>query len=502
MTDPGTQRSYRAPCPGCGAPVEFRAAQSTHAVCAYCRGIVVRDGDTLKRAGRMAELFDDFSPLQLAASGRYEQQGFTLVGRLQYGYAQGRWTEWIAAFDDGQRTGILSEDNGAFVFARPAAVQGALPAAAALKVGASATVGGQRYTVASSEQVALVSAQGELPRLPPLNQYFTMVDLRGEQGQVLSLDYSSDPPAAYLGRSVKLGDLALRGLRDESAKTERGRSFNCPRCGAPVAVRLESSRSITCPSCRSLIDISNGIGGELSHASQGLAVQPVIALGSVGQFQGASWQVVGFQHRTGRTDDDEDSFDWDEYLLYNQLGGFCFLVDASDGWSLVAPVTGAPTLLAVAAVYQGKPYRLESSYRAETTYVSGEFYWRVERGETTHNKDFVSGREILSLEVSPHEQVWSHGHRIESRAVASAFKLDPNKGFLNRADVAVLAAGGGLLRGLRADASPTASSKITWVNVVAWIGIIIFVLILSRCDDDSSGSGGSYGSYSSGGGHK
>ena len=34
-------------CPGCGAPVEFRSAQSTHAVCAYCRSTVVRDGDVL-----------------------------------------------------------------------------------------------------------------------------------------------------------------------------------------------------------------------------------------------------------------------------------------------------------------------------------------------------------------------------------------------------------------------------------------------------------------------
>ena len=42
----GNQRYYRAPCPGCGAPVEFRSAQSTHAVCPYCQSTVVRQGDT------------------------------------------------------------------------------------------------------------------------------------------------------------------------------------------------------------------------------------------------------------------------------------------------------------------------------------------------------------------------------------------------------------------------------------------------------------------------
>ena len=79
-----TQRHYRAPCPGCGAPVEFHSAQSTHAVCAYCQSTVVRSGEVLSRLGKMAEVFDDHSPLQLQASGRIALDGqlvrFTLVG--------------------------------------------------------------------------------------------------------------------------------------------------------------------------------------------------------------------------------------------------------------------------------------------------------------------------------------------------------------------------------------------------------------------------------------
>ena len=88
-----SQRAYRAPCPGCGAPVEFRSAQSAFAVCPYCQSTVVRQGETLARIGKMAELFDDFSPLQLFASGRIQDKPFTLVGQLQYSYTGRRWTE-------------------------------------------------------------------------------------------------------------------------------------------------------------------------------------------------------------------------------------------------------------------------------------------------------------------------------------------------------------------------------------------------------------------------
>jgi hypothetical protein len=104
------QRVYRAPCPGCGAPVEFRSAQSTHAVCSYCHSTVVRDGDTLSRIGKMAELFDDHSPLQLMAAGRWQARGFTLVGRLQYKGPSGTWAEWNVLFDDG---GVLRQQRGA-----------------------------------------------------------------------------------------------------------------------------------------------------------------------------------------------------------------------------------------------------------------------------------------------------------------------------------------------------------------------------------------------------
>ena len=81
--------------------MEFHSAQSTHAVCGYCQSTVVRNGDVLARIGKMGELFDDHSPLQLFVSGKYQNRNFTLIGRLQYKTAEGTWAEWNAMFDDG-----------------------------------------------------------------------------------------------------------------------------------------------------------------------------------------------------------------------------------------------------------------------------------------------------------------------------------------------------------------------------------------------------------------
>jgi hypothetical protein len=499
------QRAYRAPCPGCGAPVEFRSAQSTHAVCGYCQSTVVRDGDTLSRIGKMAELFNDFSPLQLQASGVWQRRNFTLVGRLQYKYAQGTWTEWYAVLDDGSPA-FLSEDNGAYVFSQPTSLQRAVPPAENFRVGATTAINAKPFSVASNESVSLLSAQGELPRLPALGAPFAMVELRSADGDVLSIDYgtaaTSGAPVLSLGRSVLLEDLKLAGLKEESAKDESGKQFSCPNCGAPVEVTLAGSKSITCRSCNSIIDLTQGTGAALKHAIQDDPVSPLIALGTVGQLVGAQWQVVGFQHRMGYEPDDPDEhFGWDEYLLYNQKRGFTFLVDAEDGWSLVKPVTGAPIFKtgSDSASYLKTTYQLQSSYRAETSYVAGEFYWQVERGQKTFNRDFASGSALLSQEEAPNEITWSSGSKLDGDLVAKAFKLEGKKDLFKREDAKPLSSASGMGCG----------------TIIVIVLLILLVLLLigrcSSCDPkvencSSSGSsrtsGGSFGGFSGGGGHK
>jgi ribosomal protein S27E len=500
------QRAYRAPCPGCGAPVEFRSAQSTHAVCGYCQSTVVREGEKLTRLGRMAELFDDHSPLRLLASGRFGKNAFTLVGRLQYKYGEGSWSEWHALLDDGS-TAWLSEDNGAYVFMRPATLSREVPAEENFRPGLKTSISGQTFSVASNESVALIAAQGELPHLPELGTPFAMVELRNDSGEVLSIDYGPTlkgaAPDLARGRSVTLDELQLAGLADESVKDEKGRQFNCPNCGAPVTVALASSKSITCGSCNSIIDLSQGTGAQLVHAIQDEPLSPLIPLGSVGQFQGASWQVVGFQHRMGHEPGDDEQFGWSEYLLYNQKRGFTFLVDSSEGWSLVKPVPGAPSLSAdrQSATYLGTTYRLKETYDAQTTYVAGEFYWQVRRGQATSNRDYAAGKSLLLMEESAREITWSAGSQIDSDSVAKAFKQGDKQALFKRSDVGPFSAAPGLS-----------------VGTILWIffgGLLLFIL-LSRCTSScdpryencsSSGSsyrssGGSWGGSSSGGGHK
>jgi hypothetical protein len=531
MTDQLPQRAWRAICTACGAPVDFRSAASPMAVCSFCRSTLVRDGETLRRIGRSAELFDDHSPLRLGGRGKYQGEPFTLVGRLQLAYqddegAQGRWTEWHALFDDG-RSASLSEDNGAYVLSFPwPAPDEALPDLAGMAVGDSVFVARKPWSMASRVQARVHAMEGELAHFSDLKADFLLFELRNTAGEVLSVEPEAAPPRLDLGQAVQLPDLALSGIADEKDVAEaklKAKGIDCPNCGAAVEPKLDNSRTIVCGSCRSVIDLSKGLGGDLACYRQYNTLPPLIELGTVGRLQikgrTETWQVVGYQERceVGGPADDEQVF-WREYLLYNKARGFAFLVDSEDGWSIVRPITGVPTFAGAAATWEGVSYKKRYTYNAKTTYVLGEFYWPVSKEQRTLNMDFQGGRgQVLNREQTRQEVTWSAGEMLKAEDVIKAFRIPDNPGAFKR-DV----------KPWRKRWELDVSKADVWIIVF----VVAFFVMLSSCSDDDDcdevksrygessnefqqcvrdsqsrgsyrgSSGGSYGGYSSGGFHK
>lgn len=532
---PAPQRRWQALCPGCGAPVEFASAASASAVCSFCRSTLVREGEALRRIGVVSELFDDHSPLQLGASGRYHGETFTLVGRLQYRYAQGTWNEWHALFDgEAGKSAWLSEDNGAYVMAFDQPALPSPPAWTDLVVGQRVLISGDAWQVASHIQASLIAAEGELPRPPRLAGSFPVADLRLENGAVGTLDgQEPGPPQWSVGQRVGLADLQLRGLKSGVAEASlKGRTLACPSCGANVVLSLATTQSVSCGQCQSVIDVSGGIGADLAHfqqANSGASGRgPDLALGVSGRLAvdeagPKDWQVVGFQERCSLPEDDEDDREfWREYLLYNRQEGFAFLADTDSGWSVVRPITGVPERRLAEATWQGRSYwRAEAPYRATTTWVQGEFYWQVRQGESLQVTDYRErgGEGVLASEQADTELVWSAGRRLPSAEVNAAF------GLTGPSPTAAAGAAG------RPAAEASLGSRISH-GLIVLVVVIVVMLLLARCDGSDSAchaqrqtfgessaeyqqclrnqrssggfssGGGSFGGFSSGGSHK
>src|SRR5215469_199670 len=164
-------------CPGCGAQISFKTGSSIVTVCEYCKSVVARGDRNIEDLGKVADLVDTGSPLDVGLKGVYHGTPFELTGRAQLGHeAGGIWDEWYAAFADG-RWGWLAEAQGRFymTFQQSTAPETGIPAIEDLQLGQPVEVvpGSVALTVSEKAEAGAISAQGEIPyRLVPGQAYY------------------------------------------------------------------------------------------------------------------------------------------------------------------------------------------------------------------------------------------------------------------------------------------------------------------------------------------
>lgn len=204
-------------CPQCGALVVFRTADLVMRVCDYCRTAILRDGETLRAAGKVAVVPEDVSPLQLGTRGRLGERAFELVGRVRWRWSDGAWNEWLALYSDGGH-GWLGEAMGRFMLLdevqapRTKVVQ-RIAGGREVVVGQEATIAGVAYRVSDIKQAVCVASEGELPSRVVSGTTVTSVDLMTTDVRCASVQREGQETHVYAGRYVSLADIAASNLR-------------------------------------------------------------------------------------------------------------------------------------------------------------------------------------------------------------------------------------------------------------------------------------------------
>jgi hypothetical protein len=206
----------------------------------------------------------------------------------------------------------------------------------------------------------------------------------------------------------------------------QAKSISCPNCGGPVQLRgFAHTLSVVCPQCLSVLDASTPEVQILQKFQGKTQVKPAIPLGTRGKIDGTQYDVIGFQVRQVSTGD--DSYSWDEYLLFNPYQGFRYLTEYNGHWNFVHVETALPEPANArgrpAWRYAGKVFAAFDSMTASTVYVLGEFPWRVRVGESAGCQDFVSPPMMLSSESTGGEITWSLGRYMTGSQIWQAFKL-------------------------------------------------------------------------------
>ena len=447
-------------CPACGGPVEFHSRMSLVAVCEFCQSAVARSDRTLTDHGKVAEIADSESPLQLGLRGVWQGRAFRLIGRVQYRHsAGGQWDEWYVALPE-DKWGWLSEAQGRFAITqhRKLSDPSQVPPRETLQAGERMNLAALgEFTVSEVGQAEVAGAEGELPFNPVQDSVHRFVDLEGAGGQFATIEYGSDGPLVFTGHAATLDEL---GLADAAAKSQPEHrvgslQLNCPQCAGPLElVAPDEAQRVTCPNCRALLDVE---GQKLEYLETLKKPKPplVIALGTKGRLRDVEYTVIGYLRRSVTYD---KVYYWQEYLLYAPQHGYRWLIDSDHHWSLGQAVPlGEVQDRHTSATYKGRGFKLFQSTNATVRQVWGEFYWKVKVGDENPLRDFIAPPFSLSLESSATANGGS-----EINATVSEYL--PHAEVEQAFGVKDLPRGWGV--------APNQPNPVTWATFVHWVGSI------------------------------
>jgi len=351
---------------------------------------------------------------------------------------------------------------------------GKLPKFESLKPGEPLFFNKFRYEAGDVRAARCTGGEGELPFQVGAGWTAQVADFRCA-GNFLTLDYADGyPPAVHPGQMVTLGQLKCQLLRsadeiDRTADRYRGKAvpLACPNCGSPIAYRAGVANFVVCPSCHSEVDCTTSTAIVLEKHSEIEALQTSLTPGEVGTIDGKPYTVLGLLQCTD--DDEDEASTWIEYLLFNEVAGFLWLVEQDAGWDRVSVLDVWPSTMASSsvAVLADRQYRLGFDYVSRVLYAAGTFNWRVQAGDTTRLTEFGSPARRLTRETSKTEIIWTLSTTVTRSQVAQWFKN-------NRA----LAQAARTLPEQKRPAAP-ASGDLAYCRKVAWgIAIVMWLLNL------------------------
>lgn len=422
-------------CPSCGGLIEFRSGSTIVIVCPYCRSAVARTDRGLEDLGKVAEIAESESPLKLGLKGTFNGTRFELTGRAQYKHSRGgSWDEWYATFSNGW-VGWLAEAQGNFyiTFFQPVPDSITLPTFEQLTVGGPIRTipGVPELLVQEASTATATAAEGEIPYEFVPGETSQFADLVGKNGAFGTLDFSFTPPWLFVGKQVTLAEIGLADARpaEREARRVSSQAMGCPKCGGPLELNApDKTERVTCPFCNSLLDVNEG---KLSYfkALKRPKGEPdfLLQIGAEGTFGEDKYKIIGAMSRYVVFEG--ISYFWYEYLLYNVKIGFRWLVQSDEHWSFVEAVNladiqgGGAGELPMTASYNGNSFKIFQNTNAYVDYVKGEFYWRVEQGETVLATDYVKAPLMLSKESTTGEVNWSLGKYLPKSEVEKAFGI-------------------------------------------------------------------------------
>jgi Leucine-rich repeat (LRR) protein/ribosomal protein S27E len=357
----------------------------------------------------MGELIELPTPFQLHRTGTWQGEPFEVQGCLQMDradQASAPWQEMLVHFPmrDGH-TWVAYAQGRWYATTETAYPEGSLPPFESLSPGGNVQLGPHGvWVIQEISQRRVVSGRGAMTGVPAPGVITRYADVSAEGGRFGTIDYGdgSEPPVLYLGKQFDPAEVQFEDGTPLEAPEAKVSQVECPNCGGSLPIQSQAAERVVCQYCGTASDMRQGALAMLGPAPMP-PIAPAIPIGQQGDFRGQRYVVTGFMIRSCIVEGVR--YDWREYLLFGgESVGYRWLTEEDGAWSFVEPLdAGAVQDSGNTVIFRGQACSFKQSVQATVDYVIGEFYWKVEIGETVEATEYQGPAGKISRERTDKE---------------------------------------------------------------------------------------------------
>jgi hypothetical protein len=410
-------------CPECKRTIAIKSYATNVIICLHCYAPIQKLERFLKERINLVIARDELTPIQIGTHGKWNGKKFEIIGRVRCVYSEGFTNNWTMLFDD-DSVMMLVENCGEFAVYEKVALQNNVyfSRVSHMEYGAETVElnPGKEYILERKSFCADMEVEGETWLFDD-DRKFNCLEVGGQgAGRYMLIETGKKDYITFEIHYHTLAELECKELRKLEAGTII-KEVTCTSCKATVPLYAwPFTNSYTCTACGGGHTLK-GLDSKYSRRMP-LNRNPAIPLYTKGSIRGTEYQLIGFAEK-----EDDESYKWREYTLFNPATGYAYLSEYNGHWLFLKETANAPVVKShntMAFNYDNNTFRLYNQYRYSVVDCRGEFADDILNKTKPSCREYIAPPLLWAREIEANGMYWFYGSHISKNELYDAFGKD------------------------------------------------------------------------------
>jgi hypothetical protein len=407
-------------CPECKLPITVKSHATNLVICSHCYAPVRKLEGYLKERANVVIAKDELTPIQIGTYGKWGDKKFEIIGRVRCVYNEGYTNNWTMLFDDGSIS-MLVEDCGEFAVYEKVMLESNVyfSRVSQMDLGAE-TVElnyNKHYILERRSYCADMEVEGETWLFDD-DRKFNCLEVGAQGGgRYVLIETGKKDYITFKIHYHTLAELECKHLRNLQVGTVI-KEVTCTNCKATVPLYAwPFTNSYTCATCGAG-HVLKGLDSKFRRRMP-LNRNPAIPLYTRGTIRGTEYQLIGFAEK-----EDDESYKWREYTLFNPTYGYAYLSEYNGHWLFLKETANAPVVKShntMAFSYGDNTFRLYNQYRYSAVDCRGEFADNILDKTKPNCREYIDPPLLWAREIEANGMYWFYGSHVSKNELYDAF---------------------------------------------------------------------------------